>query len=352
MAWHNGLFLSFSHIADMMAEGEPLLYDPPLVESAIYKNEAIRARQPDVILLGSSRILGFREEFCHQHPQQFYNAGIRTLDISSMDYYGRMYIDTASPDVLILALDQPSFNADYRRFWPDIISFTTAHPLVQNYRNIYNLLRASLTMTHADRLRLLRREDPVFGVRTIGLNAVRAGIGYRNDGSYQFGIAESEVDRNRIMRMFGVPNAVYLPGDMVSDDALTQLETLLNYADSNDVDVIGFFPPFAPDTYQRYFGSQSDAYRYLSQASTQIMQLFETYNFSFYDMTDPNTLGITDDMMLDSWHLSERSALLVYLALLEQENQALGACSDADDLQQPLLASEHPFQLFRPDQVD
>ena len=84
-----------------------LAYTDPmhLVKQAVLKN-----RQPEVIALGTSRVLQFRD-FVFSKPDSFYNCGRAIGKIQDLRAFLSAY-PHKKPKAIILGLDQDLFNVD------------------------------------------------------------------------------------------------------------------------------------------------------------------------------------------------------------------------------------------------
>lgn len=335
---YTGYLFSFSQIARMQTRN-PILYGVSADESGYYKEAVIAERQPSVLLSGSSRVLSFRAEFCQPQTETFYNGGLRTLDNETLLYFGQGYIDAHAPDILLIGLDQPYFTANYQRPYISLIdeTFTQRNYILSQVKGFALHTRR---MSGKDWTQIFDRSDPISGNYAIGTFAILNGVGHRSDGSFQYG--QGEVNAN-IIGSISTPDILFQPASELNEVALAQLDSLLAYATDHDVQVIGFFPPFAPDVWDNYFAENPDDYSYLPLLISTVESMFSDYDFSVYDYTNPHDLAITDEIMMDGWHMSERASLMLFLELLAQDSDLSEACPETDYLENLLEQSEHPF---------
>lgn len=339
-----GEFAFLSQIASLQNQYDHLvLYDSRFQEDVPYRRAMLQARQPEILLLGSSRTLTFRSGFFNKNSDVFYNASLRTLDVALSAEVAPLFLADSSPKILLLALDQPAFRADYARFWPPVnlqgeflSAFDRVASLVQD--SWKNRDEISLSM-------VLARHEPVYGGFAQGYTAISVGRGYRNDGSLQLGYPEVNVNRDALSNFFDVPRVhIYETGTETNPQAFEQVEAILALAESKGIQVVGFFPPFAPTSYAEQLANPQHSY--IPQAASRLNDLFQAYDAQFFDFSNGTDLGIGDEMMIDDWHLSERASLLLYLRLLEALPASFEAYSDADYLQSRLESSEHPLIIF------
>ena len=76
----------------------------------LVKHAVLQNRQPEVIALGTSRVLQFRE-FCFSKPESFYNCGRSVGKVQDLEAFLSSY-PGEKPKVIILGLDQDMFSVD------------------------------------------------------------------------------------------------------------------------------------------------------------------------------------------------------------------------------------------------
>ena len=78
-----------------------------------FKTLSINMRQPEVLALGSSRILQFRAGFLTEEPEAFYNAAAPAWTLDQITALVAGIEPGHEPGILILAVDAPWFNDAY-----------------------------------------------------------------------------------------------------------------------------------------------------------------------------------------------------------------------------------------------
>ena len=297
--------------------------------------------KPTVLILGSSRIEGIREDFFDPGTSVYVAGGV----VQKISYF-RHFLEKIpldqSPKVLVIGLDQKFFDPNYDSLAPDNIDSLLTKPLgptdvLMNWSLVYRdyaQRKFSLSdLLHADDSR-------------IGMSAIVHGAGFRNDGSYDPGPAIytppgldptlSYIDR-------GIVGFEY--SDNVSVGALKELDALLNECHERNIHVVGFIPPFSPVVYQKLM-SMDDKYGYMNKLSANINPLFDKYGFDFYNLADPGPLGITDKDMIDSLHVTERGSLIEFVKMAAESN-ALQKYTDPKTLAETLAVSTAETDLFK-----
>ena len=75
LAWHSGEALPIKIVVNQQQSSEGIIYGTRQIEDILsYKLASYEWRQPDILILGSSRLLQFRSEFFNNDPGAVYNA--------------------------------------------------------------------------------------------------------------------------------------------------------------------------------------------------------------------------------------------------------------------------------------
>lgn len=342
---YTGEALPLSLVARLQMSEEPVLYRPRYGNRDFaYKTIAANLRHPDILAVGSSRVLQFRSLFFNRQPDQFYNGGAPawTLDrviayIKGLDF---------TPKILILALDQPWFNANYTGEFIDPDTGDFAHLFMVNR----SFAQAVLDGESFDIARYLARREPAYGGLALGLRAIRDGHGFRNDGSEQYGdflVAHwlyPENERQRHLDYLRDGAEMYAYGDAVSAAQLGVLDDFLAWCAERGITVIGFLPSYMPSLYPSLIGGGSHAY--VGQLQAALPPLFDGYGFAYFDFSDGAALGAADADFFDGWHASERLNLRLYREMLAALPDTLGAYSDPGFLAQADETAADTFDVF------
>lgn len=73
---YTGEAMPLATVARIQMGDDPVLYRPRYGNRDLdYKTISANLRQPDILAVGSSRVLQFRAQFFNLQPREFYNAG-------------------------------------------------------------------------------------------------------------------------------------------------------------------------------------------------------------------------------------------------------------------------------------
>jgi hypothetical protein len=297
------------------------------------------------MMLGSSRVLQFRGQFLNLQPDVFYNAAapawrlpeVRTL-LFSMKH---------RPKVIILGIDYPWFNDAYE-------GDPIVEPPINFWQRIFVVNRSYLQDVIAadsfDMQRMLRREEPGgSGGLALGKRAIIDGHGFRNDGSEQYGdflVAKHLWQPN--MRdlhrgLFENGEDMYVTSDTVSETGMQQFREILDWAQSENILLVGLLLPYMPSLWEQM--AVSERHTYIPQTQAELAKLFAEYDFPLFDYSNGVDVAATDEDFFDAWHSSERIALQVYINITRDVPE-LQPYSDLDALQTIVNTAPDTFRVF------
>lgn len=260
-----------------------------------------------IISLGTSRVMQFKQFF---FSSQFYNCG-GAVEGNFNEYKNFIENLDYSPEIIIIGLDTWVFNDAWNRNYPQYNSF----------QEIKEFSRGTIPLMKIIADWIARKwsvDDLNLYPENIGFNGKVKDNGFMYDGSYYYGNIyrdpTSSTDykfgdtKKRIAK--GVSRFEW--GAHIDESTLIQLDNLLSYCQKNNINVIGFLPPFAPSIYNMM--KNSGNYNYLTEIAPACKKIFEKYNLEFYDFMDGENLDMPDEYYIDGFHGSE----IVYGHILEK----------------------------------
>ncbi len=281
-----------------------------------YKFSEARVRKPEVLVLGTSRVMQFRREF-FSRPEQFYNAGASLTRLENF----RIFLQQApyTPRILIVGLDQYYFNENRKAAKYENYAVRLATDdreglgtILMGWRRIYRDYRSGK----------FRLSDLRAFPRRIGVSACAQSKGFRTDGSYDYGEQLSDNLALRFQDAFErieTRTDLFEKGTQVSEERLSELRRLLEYCRAHNIQVVGFLPPYAHAVYDQMMALGD--YTYLNQIAGRLQPLFDQYNFTFADYSDLAWLGADDYAAIDGWHGNDQVYRRILLRLAEKDAQ-------------------------------
>jgi len=316
-----------------------------------FKALSVAMRHPQVLAIGSSRILQFRAGFFNKQPETFYNAGAPAWTLTEVERLLYTLPADALPRVLLLALDPPWFNDAYEE---DVLPADQSDgqhlievnmSLLNELANGVSLERNGFAIGDYFQRRVAGRNTPALGLR-----AMRDGHGFRSDGSelygdflvagwlYQPNTRAAHRDWMREGR------DMYVFGETISADALTRLDALLGWTRARGIAVIGFLPSYMPSLWEEMVARGN--HRYLTVLPQALAPIFAAHDYPILDFSDGEAIPTTDEEFFDGWHGSELSNLRLYLHILTQYPDVLSPYSDADSLRALADSSGNTWEVF------
>lgn len=347
---YTGEAMPLAWVVQQQIADETVLYRPRYGNrDQQFKRLSVDMRRPEVLALGSSRILQFRAGFFNRQPTAFYNAAAPAWRLPQvLDLLENIPPD-AAPEVLILAVDLPWFNAAYAGdAFPEDRSdfdhlFDADSGLIKDVLMNVPLDRPGFRLAS-----YLERREPGAGGLALGLRAIRDGHGFRGDGSEQYGdfliagwlYPPNTREAHLVWMREG--REMYVYGDTVSADALAMMERLLSAAQARGITVIGFLPSYMPSLWDEMIARGDHAY--MGEAARALRAMFERYGYPFFDFSDG--VSTTDDEFFDGWHASELSNLRLYIQMAEALPDILGVYSDVASLREIADSAGSTWAVF------
>lgn len=306
-------------IAELQRESGAI-YGPATAEAvkagAELKSQLYLARQPDVVVVGSSRALRFREAF---FSAPFFNLGGTIQQPADSTAAISALFQQHRPKMVILLLDFWWFTPESSiRRSDDRIRQRNIEPqrdamgnLIQLHSRIPDLFQpiqflfeGRLSIDDLWRIVFNRpRDRDAFPLR-LGMVAFKQASGLGSDGSSYhdtgivYGWTRSEDfqfqrTRELIARHYGGFECADRPDDL----RFAHFETLLKAAQDTGATVLTVVPPLA-GTVLDLMAKEGDCYNYI----TDLRQRLPNANTLHFDYHDMRPMGVTDCEFLDGYH--------------------------------------------------
>lgn len=353
LPFYTGETVPLRQIVELQQESdEPIIFGRAYRDNFVaYKLIGVEIRQPDVLILGSSRTMQFREQLLNRNPRAFFNAGGSANNIFEMYNFLRQLDEGDLPQVLIVGLDQDWFHPRNAQFAYDRGVAPIDYEETPSLERVLNASRNIVVDLMRKRLIwdwLTKQKTPVHQWRAIGIRAMMAtGGSFRPDGStlppdkYPPDLAFTEM-RGRMQ----TGDSRFEYSDQFSDLATAELEKILIFCAEHNIQVIGFSPPYPPAIYNEMMASGH--YGYIPAMASAFEELFVAYGFNYFNFSDGVFPGTSDENYFDGLHGSEFIYLKMYLHMLENAPEVLSPYSDLEVLEaiaeQPRLNDFDAFQ--------
>ena len=297
-------------VVDRQLRGEKVVFGPAYTNLVKpLKCQGTRRRQPEVIALGSSRVMQFRAS-SFAAPQSFFNAGGAVNTLADLAPFLDCLPSDGRPRIVLVGLDPWFFNPRWAHDLgvPDFEEAMDSLAVVQGrWQDVYRDL-----MRHKIQLR------PIWDARSaVGLNAIMRQRGFRNDGSYSYGdldhCDDCEIGFADTLERIGSGQRRFEWSDEIDRQAIAEIERFLEAAAARNAQVVGLLPPFAPTVWARM--RASGRYRYVDTLRAELPTAFTHRGATLFDLSDPASIGALDDEFIDGFHGSERTDVRILLTI-------------------------------------
>lgn len=264
-----------------------------------YKLSNMNYFEPEVIALGTSRVMQFKGDY---FVREFYNVGGAVNN--NFDEYKNFLENvkpSAMPELIILGLDSWVFNDS----WNQSVSSADCYWEIEKYKPD---VRSTLFSIIEDYMDGKWSFSQVIDSQNsnLGFNGQLREDGFLVDGSYYYG----DFYRNPKLQkdyLFAdtydrIENGIqrFEYGNVVDAETLCELEDLLAYCRQHSIQVVAFIPPFAPSVYDKL--QNSGHYGYMENIYSKCLPLFTKYGFEVYDVQNSRALGCSDEYFVDGFH--------------------------------------------------
>lgn len=304
------------------------LFDNPLsIKMAMYKE-----KRPEVITLGSSRMLQFRESFFRS---RFYNMGYIISSISSAGQVVDLILKNQAPKVVIMNVDFWWFHPEYRKPGSvDEVKIENERQLELNYGLLpLKWLLNKKISTYDFFIMPFSLQKPECGIGTKGYER---NAGYAPDGSYYY---TDVLTGSPYTEKTGV-RGDYQFKDI--KDRISKGERSFNYGSEPDKEhvsdflkiiaklksqgskVVLIYPPIAPETLELMKGHN---YSYIPKLKAELKQ----NGINIYDYSDVGSYSSNCEF-IDGFHGGDLLYARVLLDLAKHE-KAIAGMIDKDYLE-------------------
>lgn len=353
----SGEFVSVANVTSRQMKSEKnvlvgFAYSNPDKELKLFR---VLEQGPRVIVLGSSRVMQFRSKF-FKSSVNFYNAGGAVSRVEHLEQFVDMIPEEQTPEVIILGLDQFFFNPNWHSPDSEALPESSVH-IANNGSRPMQLVQGSYSKIYTDYFRDKKYAlgDILSNKQHIGLNAIVNENGFRNDGSYYYGMTikhpekASDYQFKDTLSRIAAGEKRFEYGQEVSEISIGKLRGFLEECRRRNIYLVTFLPPYAHSAYEKMM-SMEDSYLYLKKLEPSLSSIFSEYGYSLYNFSDVTWTGSNDAEMIDGFHGSEKTCLDLYIKVLEDHTK-LQNYSNISKLKRLRENDPNPFLVFGNDEL-
>ena len=287
-----------------------------------YKLELASREKPAIIALGSSRVLQFRQRL---FSTKFINAGRGMITPEEGLTFMRSLLARHKPKVVIIGLDFWWFNPNWsypNRRSRDISLDIAKLGVVQDW-----LWKSKISVADIWRVAILSdTKNQLTQHVNIGVAAIMRGVGYRPDGSRDYGLRYSGNDPTfddqgfaNTLRRIERGVVQFKHAQQAASARYRLIDQMLHYLHSEGVTPVVVMPPLAGPVLELMMARSAD-FSYL----TAIREYLAALKFETYDFTEPGYLGADDCEFVDGFHGGEVvHQRMIANIILQNPNSAL-----------------------------
>lgn len=259
---------------------------------------AYAQKKPDIALIGSSRVLQFRQSF---FTRSSYNLGLMVGSVDGLDFVIDSLLALHTPKIMIIGVDFWWFNtADETKKPVQSLGLSPEYNLTGKLKNATLPVRwlQDGSVTASEYAALLFSSNS----QNIGVRGKLRNDGVAPDGSYYYTdrVAGNHPDpMGGFQESFGRierGESQFVHGEKASTILVDRFAQILERLKAKNIKVILLFPPMAPLVLQKMSGPH---YAYV----TDLKRMLDKKKISYYDFTDPATIGAAANCeFIDGFH--------------------------------------------------
>lgn len=278
---------------------------------AQFKLARVNILKPDILVMGHSRIAGFRAVMFQ--PYSFYN-------MSRVSWPWKTYTDLLrhlpvgyKPKVIVFNLDFFMFNADYGTTYESMKPVFQSSLLIDHLRAllyVFSEIGKTPSLIWAD------DKDPYYKLPVLGVQGHVYSSGFRPDGSERIpGYFQDRAGRDPgIMSKIDLKNPSYLGGDAMAPTEIKNFEEFVSLAHSKGITLIGVQLPMYRPMIQ--FLEQSPRHGILKDYRKHAAAgYFDRLGVIYFDFMDFGSYSDDYRYFLDPIHSGQPVGLAVLLKM-------------------------------------
>lgn len=359
--WAAGESWPMARIAAAHEGRQTLLVRPQyFAQSYLFKFDRVRAMKPEVICLGTSRVLQIRELFFDTTKTRFYNGGGMLGSFADIHVYTTALREGTlpKPKVAIFGLDPwwiKSGLPPTKPTWETDSQYADSFYIPEAHIAAMRVLLKQKGMPWPGALGVAYSPAPHSGYPALGTAALTKGVGFRHDGSYQYDpglIISSSThpvyqDRETppVIERLQKASEQFTPSDSIDNARLQSLLADFTELRALGVQVLVVLPPFANEC-RDYLESGPAAHRWWQDYSQRLPTALNAAGFPCTGPSCPRDYQLQDTTMWDGFHPSEVLMARIIRDLVQQAPEG----SVIRTLVSPALDrlasfTEHPLSL-------
>lgn len=308
-----GEFLPLQDVVEIQQKSQGFcIYGTAIHDDTYYaKLEGFRRKKPNIVAIGSSRIMQMRAQF---FKDTFYNLGGTVRSTNDIHNIISDILAVKTPKVVLLNLDFWWFHPSYHAYYTD-------RPPVRSRITLGNLFLPFIWLKEGkinlkEYTTILKNgwtTDPC----SIGIRALHERSGMGPDGSNYYSVITAgergASSRNIFAEAISHIHAgegSYAHAEKANDESIDALITIVRMLEAKGVTVRLFIPPMAPTVFAAMH-MEGNKYAFVDDLRSKLRM----HHIVFVDAHDPSTIKATDCEFVDEYHGGDIVAAKIARAL-------------------------------------
>lgn len=305
--------------------GETLFLRRILQDTDSYKFKKLLRLKPDILILGSSRVMQIRQEMFGEDVLFYNGGGLAEMPLGFQELLDLLPKDY-QPKIIFIGLDsfeygkkRNSGRGALKAQMEKVDYFAPAN--WRPYVYVAQRLAVGIIGNPARLFDYLQPKEPINGKTAIGVFALE-GNGFRFDGSFQYGgsilsrrLNPNFTDTEDVIGRIRQGTAQFVFDSDFDYEKAEDLKTFLEAAKAENIFVVGFAPPYSSEVYKELTISPRHK-NLFADFRSKIPKIFAEADFPFYDFSDLSVLGLNDQYMFDGFHPTETAAAYMLRSML------------------------------------
>ena len=309
-----------------------------------HKLEILAARKPEVVAIGSSRVLQLSQSM---FAVPFANLGQTVNDLTEGQLLTRDLIHRHRPKLVLFGLDYWWFSENARRPFGGFVHHRDAgDTLSLDTAFVPTQWLFSGRISPLEYLKALVYPSWLRPRPTYGMNAVLYREGLMPDGSYsylgtQLGLRPAaDVSFTDTFSRIADSRSFFRHCSSTHPERFADYEAILRSLREAEIPVIAFLIPLAPAV-QRRMNSMGTSYSCIGPIRARLAAArLEGLGLSYFDLFDAESLGSADCEFVDGFHGGAAATVRMLLSMIERPDSPLARLVDRTVLERLLSTSK------------
>lgn len=339
--WRVGETLPASVVARRIAAHEKIVFMRQYFDQSLYRFKYLTLQElkPQVISLGTSRVMQFRSEMFAKGVS-FFNGGGLIQHLRDLEEYSIDLPTDSNLKLVILGvefwwfIDSFSEQAEKQKHFDievqkdDVFNGVAHANLFQTFiRDLIGLSKSGDQPDFKSFISSLNESDSAGATsRYLGWYAKRKRAGFRSDGSFDYGesfsVSAKFYDREKVLDRLSNNDWKATRGIGISEQKVLRLVDSLERIKKKGVQIVLFLPPF-PSEVLRQLSSSKEYSTLWREYVTVLPEILRQKSFSVINATSTRDFGFDDSCMIDGLHALETFHVALLNILANQRGSVL-----------------------------